>query len=63
MSTKEEIARFGVELAVIKTKAGRLGLWRTVHAIDEATKAYIEDFVKTGGLGLMPKPKSKKRTR
>lgn len=30
--------RFAADLVLVKDRAGRLGLWRTMHALDAATK-------------------------
>lgn len=57
----KDVIRFGIDLAVLKARAGRLGLWRTVHAIDEATKTYILDVLEIPEKGLRPKP-AKRRT-
>lgn len=38
-SKNGKISRFIAELVQMKDRAGRLGLWKTMHALDEATKA------------------------
>jgi hypothetical protein len=35
---------FAAMLVVIKDRAGRLGLWRTMHALDAATEAVALDL-------------------
>jgi cytochrome c556 len=43
MSNAKAIKRFGVELAMFKAKAGQLGLWETMHSLDDTTKTFIKD--------------------
>jgi hypothetical protein len=45
LAVDPEVARVGVDLAVLKAKCGRLGLYATLHAIDDATKVYAKDVV------------------
>mgnify|MGYP001577331461 CR=1 FL=1 len=58
---RQEVRGFTAALVAMKDQAGRLGLWRTMHAIDEATRAigYETADVITGkpawtGLGAKP---------
>ena len=40
----KDVKSFGTELAIMKNKAGQLGLWQTLHALDDVTKEYIKDI-------------------
>jgi hypothetical protein len=37
---------FALELVLIKDKAGRLELWETMHSLDFATKAIVNDLTR-----------------
>jgi hypothetical protein len=39
MTDTPTLESFVAELVALKNEAGRLGLWKTMHALDEATTA------------------------
>ncbi len=49
---KKPISKFSADLAMLKVRAMELGLWRTFHALDAATKEYVKDIE---GPSLKPK--------
>lgn len=36
--TLKELKEFAVEVMMLKAKAGKLGLWKTMHSIESATQ-------------------------